>query len=274
MRLGGGIDADTHAVTLASGETVVLRQPLNTEWDELDRHARVLDTVVAHGVPAPRVLAVDATGESAGRPSLVMSRLAGTATLPEIANDDYLRSLAQMAATLHAVTGPTLTWMGDRVARVRTLVAEAPTRELDRPALVAWEALGGRPDALGESEHCLTHVDFWSGNTLRDDSRVVGVIDWSNAATGRPEVDVAECAFDLSVSRGLDVGRRFIALYRELSGKPLEAIDGWLAVCVVRSTDLDQWVPGWAGLGLEVAPELAFARREAVLEAALEALRG
>ena len=273
-RLGGGIDADTHAIALESGTTVVLRQPLNTAWDELDRHARVLETVVAHDVPAPRLLAVDATGGDAGRPSLLMSLLPGTARLPEVADDDYLRSLAQMAAALHSVTGPGLEWMGDRVDRVRTLVSEPPPRELDEPAMRAWEALGADPEALGESTGCLTHVDFWSGNTLRERTTVTGVIDWSNAATGRPEVDVAECAFDLSVSRGLAVGRRFIALYGELTESALESVEAWLAVCVVRSTDLAEWLPGWAGLGLDVASELAFQRRERVLEAALEGLRG
>jgi len=134
--------------------------------------------------------------------------------------------------------------------------------------------LTGCTEALGESARCLTHVDYWSGNTLRDGSRVTGVIDWSSAATGRPEVDVAECAFDLTVSRGAEVGARFIRLYKAVTGEPLESLDAWLAVCVVRSTDLDQWLPGWSGLGLEVEAEAAFSRRDQVLRAVLSALRG
>lgn len=273
-RLGGGIDADTYSLTLGSGETVVLRQPQDSDWDDLDRHARVLEAVTAAGVPAPRLLAVDGRGEAAGRPSLVMSMLSGTAALPPTADDRWLRSLAEAAAALHDVSGPGLAWLGDRVERMRTLVAADPPREVDGPAGAAWDALAADPTVLGESVACLVHVDFWSGNTLRDGSQVTGVIDWSQAALGRPEVDVAECAFDLTVSRGPEVGARFIQLYRAVTGRPLEAIDAWMAVSVVRSTDLDQWLPGWSDLGLKVEAELAFSRRERVLSAAMAALRG
>lgn len=66
--------------------------------------------------------------------------------------------------------------------------------EGDRWVLRAAAVLGELHRRLGSSEHgpALVHGDFWLGNVLVDavGSRIVGVIDWTDATRGDPDVDL------------------------------------------------------------------------------------
>jgi aminoglycoside phosphotransferase (APT) family kinase protein len=255
---------------------VVLRQPRTPEWDDLDHHAAVLAAVHSAGVLAPRPLAVDATGEAAGRPSLVMERMPGEANLPAVASDTWLRSLAGGAADIHRTSVAGLDWLPDRVARVQTALGQPIpdefTVEADREL---WSHLAALPqERYRGAADGLVHMDFWSGNTLRDGDVVVGVVDWAQACRGPAEVDVAECALDLWLSRGQEVAARFIDTCRDTSGCGLEALDTWLAVSLLRSYDYERWLPGWLDLGLDVTLEQVRERRESVRTAVEAGFRG
>jgi hypothetical protein len=67
----------------------------------------------------------------------------------------------------------------------------------------------------------LLHGDFWPGNTLWRDGRLVAVIDWEDAAVGDPLADVANARVELLWALGLeamdDFTRRYEAAAADLA---------------------------------------------------------
>jgi aminoglycoside/choline kinase family phosphotransferase len=57
------------------------------------------------------------------------------------------------------------------------------------------------------------HGDFWPGNTLWRDGRLVGVIDWEDAAIGDPLADVANARLELLWAFGADTDEDFTRRY-------------------------------------------------------------
>ncbi|MEV5828225.1 phosphotransferase [Spirillospora sp. NPDC052242] len=64
------------------------------------------------------------------------------------------------------------------------------------------------------------HGDFYAGNTLARDGRLVAVLDWDEAIVGAPELEVASAALEWTDEYGDDPEgrRRFIADYHEAGG--------------------------------------------------------
>jgi Ser/Thr protein kinase RdoA (MazF antagonist) len=80
-----------------------------------------LTVAEAHQLAAPRLLAVDLDGNTAGRPALLMTALAGSSTIPAVASVARLQALGAAAATLHRVaTGPRPTPQDPSIGAPRT----------------------------------------------------------------------------------------------------------------------------------------------------------
>ncbi|MEV4677959.1 MULTISPECIES: phosphotransferase enzyme family protein [Actinomadura] len=64
------------------------------------------------------------------------------------------------------------------------------------------------------------HGDYYAGNTLARDGRLVAVLDWDEAIVGAPELEVASAALEWADEYGDAPGRcrRFIADYHEAGG--------------------------------------------------------
>jgi aminoglycoside phosphotransferase (APT) family kinase protein len=82
----------------------------------------------------------------------------------------------------------------------------------------------------------LLHGDFWPGNSLWNDGRLVAVIDWEDAAIGDPLADVANTRLELTWAIGLEAMEEFTRQYGSI-------------VTAVDFTDLPYW-DLWADLRL------------------------
>lgn len=71
------------------------------------------------------------------------------------------------------------------------------------------------------------HADFYTGNTLARDGRLVAVLDWDEAFVGAPELEVASAALEWADEHGdaPDERRRFIADYHAAGGTAGEMDD-------------------------------------------------
>jgi aminoglycoside phosphotransferase (APT) family kinase protein len=127
----------------------------------LAHEARVMTYARSEGFPVPEVFEVRAGGTE-----VVMERIHGHDMVAELARKPWALSglaatLAELHHRLHAIAAPQ--WLG-------------PPR--------------GNPKAARSDGDRLVHLDLHPLNVLMDGGRPV-VIDWSNAAAGRPELDVA-----------------------------------------------------------------------------------
>ena len=198
------------AIELRGAEPVVLRRWAGAGWERTDaefdarREAAVLELLAGTPVPAPRLLAADPDGERCGVPALLVSFLPGRPPGAELDPDVLIDGMAQLAEAIHTVDA------AGRVPRYRRYVAPerlAVPRWSRRPEVWqrAVELARGAPPPLPD---CLIHRDFHPGNTLWEDGRLTGVVDWSYASWGPAAVDAASLRWNLAVDHGAGVAAR------------------------------------------------------------------
>lgn len=246
--LEGGVSADVQALELArpegSIERVVVRRHGAATWKPLENEVTatehdLLVCLADAGLPVPRPLLLDRSGALLPSPCMVLPFVEGT-TEPS----DLPRALEQMAtflARLHALDPQAL-----------ALPAALPRRDDPLP-----ELLQHLPDPLAPLAELLSrivleprapgsvlHGDFWPGNVMWRDDRLVAVIDWEDAAVGDPLSDLAGCRIELLWRHGGAAADALTTCYLSARGQPVDA--GRLALweLYVGSTALasmDRW---------------------------------
>lgn len=219
----GGASSSIHGVRVVDGvgrRTVVLRRYIDADVlaDEPDiaaREARVLQALARAPLQTPELLAVDDTGNGAGVPALLMSRIPGRVVWSPPALEQWLHELAATLPPLHATS------IADS-ARVQEFVAYDPPsweppdwfkdRRLWDRALTFFH--GPRLD----QDRVFIHRDYHPGNVLWLRGKVSGVVDWQAASLGPRAVDVWHCRGNLLGRFGLDVADRFVKLWEQVSG--------------------------------------------------------
>jgi aminoglycoside phosphotransferase (APT) family kinase protein len=214
----------------------VLRRFVRADWwqeepDAPEREAISLRTVTA--VAAPRLVAVDPTGEEAGEPAVLMTRLPGRIDWEPRDLDTYLRRLAEPLPAIHAIAPDPRLPPYDPYS----LAFTEPPGWSRRPE--TWRRgielhLGPQP----ERREVLIHRDYHPGNVLWRRGRVTGVVDWANTSRGVPEADVGHCRMNLAGRFGQATADRFLALYRALTGRD-EYHPYWDVVAAIGGVDIE-----------------------------------
>jgi aminoglycoside phosphotransferase (APT) family kinase protein len=228
----GGISAQVTACELerADGGTEKLivrrhgaadlaRNPRIAE-DEL----RLLELLQAAGVPAlrPRLAAPGA---------IVVEHVDGEVDAAPAGQAEFLGPFVAALVTIHRVETSGLSFLPERMltdVRARPGEPEALRRIRDDLASASPLPRRNRP--------VLLHGDYWPGNTLWREGRLVAVLDWEDAAVGDPLADVANARLELLWARDAEAKEEFTRRYRAL-------------VPEVDFTDLSYW-DQWAELRL------------------------
>ena len=61
----------------------------------------------------------------------------------------------------------------------------------------------------------LLHGDFWPGNILWKNKKIVGIVDWEYAAIGDPFSDLAVTSLDLRYSFGVQGMKKLLEIYSD-----------------------------------------------------------
>ena len=225
-RLTGGLTSIVHRLTVERNgrrEQYVLRWwASDGEWDQWIARAVGLETAIlaqleGTDIPAPRVIG-SITDAALGGPAILMMRMPGRVHLMPRDRERWLRQMAQMLARIHALAldgKPFESWL-DRSQL-------SPPPDASRPAV--WrQAIARLAEGRPAARTCFLHRDYQHFNMLWSGERLTGVVDWSEACLGPPEVDVGHCRLNLTVLFSADVADRFRAIYEAESG---HSVDGW-----------------------------------------------
>ncbi|MGI9432108.1 MAG: phosphotransferase family protein [Myxococcota bacterium] len=223
-RLPGGLASSVSGVRVGSpsgaSREFVLRRFTREDWTEPDlarREATALRAVAGLGVATPSLVAVDETGEAAGFPAVLMTRLPGR---PQLAPSDvapWLRSLAAILPALHDAASA-------RAGLVREYAPYTAAGEFRVPGWAqrrgSWErALEVLGEGLPDCSEVAIHRDFHPANVLFDGGVVSGWVDWTNACRGPGGVDVAHCRLNLAALLGPDVAAGFAEAWQAEGGE-------------------------------------------------------
>lgn len=186
--LHGGISAEMRRLTVGArdGRTrdLVLRSFGGVEHaeDSLNREAGALTLLPGTGVPAPGLVAVDATAAHCEYPSLLMTHLAGRTVLDDEGLETRVQLLARQLVAIHALRpaeGP------------RDYVALTTADTVVVPEGADAEAWAAAIDVIRKLappyEGCFLHRDFQPGNVLFNvpgpvAARITGVVDWASTS--------------------------------------------------------------------------------------------
>lgn len=216
-RLPGASSTSIHGLYLSDGTRLVLRRYvwpgyIKEEPIAPQREVDALRFAVAHGLPAPDVVAADVTGADVGDevPVLLMTFLPGRAVaLPD------LEKLAQVAATIHD-TDP-----GDFGHDYFPWYESYPH---EPPVASTWPQLWETArqlwlEAMPPYRPTFIHRDFHPGNVLWLRGRASGIVDWPNGCRGPWGCDVAHCRANLVWLSGREAADDFLAAYEALTGR-------------------------------------------------------
>lgn len=219
-QLSGGLTDTISAVRLADGERVILRylqHPMRFTTPERQASSEALACrlMAETPVPAPRLLAVDPTGELAGAPATVTSWVPGGVRLDHL-SAAALTQVAEIAVQIHVTALdpadqplPYASWVPEKLEIPFWTTDPGPWRE-------AIELYAGpRP----MTTPTLLHRDFHPGNLLWRADTLSGVIDWADTSWGPADLDVAHCYANFFVLHDAASADTFLEAYRRFGGE-------------------------------------------------------
>jgi aminoglycoside phosphotransferase (APT) family kinase protein len=221
--LTGGVASSVHALDVVDGDgqrhQLVLRRHLDDEDADgrraefIDHEAAVLTALTACALPTPCLVATDPSGEHAGAPALLMTRLPGRMLLDPKDPASWAQQIAAALPHIHALT-PNTDWTEQARDADRL---EIPTWARD-PAV--WrEALAIAQQPGTEYEPCFVHGDFQHFNLVWSREQLTGVVDWTFSGVGMPEHDVGHCRLNIAILWGADAAEDFRLRYESAAGR-------------------------------------------------------
>jgi len=219
--MAGATSSAVHGLTVVDRrgreQLLVLRRYVLADWlarepDLAEREAEVLVILEQSQVPTPALVAADVTGDELGAPGVLMTRVSGGPPSPPGPTPIQVDGLAALLPVLHSTPVPAGSGLRAYRPYDQHLELGPPPWSSDdamwRRAIELHRAFAVDRDDPGL---VLTHRDFHPGNVLFDPStdRVSGLVDWSNASRGRPDVDVGHCRFNLVGQRDRAEADRF-----------------------------------------------------------------
>lgn len=194
---------------------------------------RLLQLLQEAGVAAPAPYYLDQVGEFLGIPCLVMEFVEGETSFAPTDLAAYLTQVATHLAHLHRITSTEtdLTFLprqgkgfGERPTSLDHTLDEGPIRD---KLETLWPLAQANPVVL-------LHGDFWPGNLLWRDGRLVAIIDWEDAAIGDPLADLGNTRLELLWAFGADAMTQFTAHYRSLANLDFTNLPYWDLCAALR----------------------------------------
>lgn len=230
---------------------MVLRRWVRPGWHEDDpeftaqQEARTMQLLAPTGVPAPELVAVDHDGTECDAPAVLTTRLPGRPPNRPADMGSFLRQLAEALPPIHSVDARGMVPDYRRYhahVHLRLPPGTARRRLWERALSIAR----ARPP---QNVTSFIHRDYHPDNSLWSRGRLTGVVDWTAASWGPPEVDVGHMRWNLAGIYSVDVADEFLAVHAAVTGAPFQDQPYWDVVTLfdvlpeidARSMDELRW---------------------------------
>lgn len=289
-QLQGGISAEMTALDIrrADGTTlqVIVRRPGESTYRKNPHAARdefrILQLTRSFGISSPPPLYLDDSRTIFSTPYLVVEYIHGEPDFAPRDLSNFVRQFASHLATIHRIQ-PAIADL-DFLSR-RTI----PFPELARPATPDLDPafqqsrirnlLNSAPSSLPKNPPSLVHGDYWQGNLLWRDGRLVAVIDWEDAAVDDPLYDVAISRLDLFTISGRPAMDLFTRTYQSVMPLDFTPLPYWdmnaaLRLARLAGPDLNAWAAFFPPFGRsDITAQTILADYQAFVAQAVENAR-
>ncbi|MEP7285101.1 MAG: phosphotransferase [Chloroflexota bacterium] len=216
------------------------------------------------GLPVPQPHYLDISGEVYPIPYLMLDYLNGATNFSPKNLTDFLQQSVELLAKIHQLKqnlavedSSTLDFLPDRVAHVLSQIGQIEQIDYQTELLDAL-GLGKLRDTLRTlfplkqvNTPTLLHGDFWAGNLIWQEEKLVGIIDWENAELGDPLSDLSITRLDMLWAFGKDAMYDFTQAYQTLMPHlDYGNLPAWDLFAAIRpGNQLGEWAATWAGYG-------------------------
>ena len=243
--LKGGVSAQVTALEIEQpdGQTkqMIVRQHGAVDLQHNPQIAadefRLLQLTRSAGLATPAPYYVDQSGDIFPTPYVVIEYVEGTTEFALDGVADYIPQFATHLARIHAVdcSNLDLAFLPKQAQKYTKKVSERPEKvdvSIDEGRIRDVLESAGRLSQ--HNADSLLHGDFWPGNILWKDGRLVAVIDWEDAAFGDPLADVANSRLEILWAFGIDAMHRFTQHYRSLTAIDFTSLPIWDLFAALR----------------------------------------
>jgi aminoglycoside phosphotransferase (APT) family kinase protein len=257
-RLNGGISAEMTALEIeqpdGQARKVIVRRPglaaLRRNSSAAEDEFRLLQTTQSAGLATQTPYYLDPSGEIFATPYLVIEYIEGQPEFAPVDLADFTRQLAVHLARIHCVDRAKLDlpFLSRPTRSFAEAVGELPANidasfdvgRIRATLEAAWPIAQRNADAL-------LHGDYWPGNLLWRDARLVAVIDWEDATLGDPLADFAISRLDILWIFGDQAYHSFTKYYMSLMAIDYRSLPYWdlyaaLRLARLAGPDLAEWV--------------------------------
>jgi aminoglycoside phosphotransferase (APT) family kinase protein len=227
-QLKGGVSAQVTALEIArpSGQThkMIVRQHGAVDRQQNPQIAadefKLLQITRAAGLPTPAPYYVDASGDIFPEPYIVIEYIEGSTEFAPADQGDLISQLASQLVKIHGVDclNHDLTFLPQKEKSCAEKVSARPIHTDD--SLDEGRVRDMLEAVWPGSQHnapVLLHGDFWPGNILWKDGRLVAVIDWEDAALGDPLADLANSRLEILWAFGVEAMDHFTQHYQSIT---------------------------------------------------------
>lgn len=215
------------------------------------RLLRILQTA---GLPVPMPYYFDQSGSIFPTPYIVIEYIEGGTEFAPSSLAGFIRQLAAHLVKIHSIDGrnPDLGFLPDQNQKYSERSREWSTKlQATFDESQVWHVLEQTWPLPQPNPSVLLHGDFWPGNILWREDRIVAIVDWEDAAIGDPLADVANARLEILWAFGLDAMHSFTRHYRSLTNINFTNLAYWdLRVALHTASKLGGW-------GLDDATERA-----------------
>ncbi len=256
--LTGGVSAQVTAFELQHPDgqiqKMIVRQHGATDLKHNPQIAadefKLLQILQSVGLAAPKPYYFDQSGQLFSTPYVVIEYIEGEPAFAPVDIADLVFQLATHLAQIHRVDPSPLDLaflplvgkgFGQRPATLDHALDEGRIRD----------ALEASWPLAQQNRSGLLHGDFWPGNVLCKDGRIVAVIDWEDAKLGDPLVDLANSRLEILWAFGRDAMHSFTQHYQAMLPIDFSNLAYWDLCAALRPASK---LAGW---GLDAHTEQA-----------------
>ena len=249
----GGVSAQVTVLEIERSDGHTKKMIVRQHWDVDLKHNlhvaadefKLLQLVHSVGLAAPEPYYLDQSGEIFSTPYIVIEYIEGKPEFAPAHVPDLILQLATYLSRIHQVDCSKLdvSFLPQQEQRYADKLRERPAKvdgSLDEgPIRDALEAVWPLPQ---RNTSVLLHGDFWPGNILWKDGRLVAVIDWEDAALGDPLADVANGRLEILWAFGIDAMQLFTQQYQSMTIIDFTHLPYWDLCAALRPlAQIAQW---------------------------------